>query len=179
MNSKKNKPDPAEVPLDTFRSQAEARLVEFVNSDLLDNLIDELSYLNTSLLAFFDKGFSAGEENQKNIILSQKSQCKEFVVQLKKWIEVQSLLKNKKINSIDACQSEHRLTSKTELGELTVSQFSNIDSASFLKFRGLTEDLVSLYDQIARLDRSLYGSIAAQKGNTVADQIERIRSAYI
>ena len=37
MNSKKNKPDPAEVPLDTFRSQAEARLVEFVNSDLLDN----------------------------------------------------------------------------------------------------------------------------------------------
>ena len=98
---------------------------------------------------------------------------------MKKWIEVQVSLKNKKISSLDACQSEHRLSSKTELGELTVSQFSNINSENFLKFRGLTEDLVSLYDQIARLDRSLYGSIAAQKGNTVADQIERIRSAYI
>jgi hypothetical protein len=53
MNSKKNKIDPAAGALDTFRSQSEARLVEFVNSDLLDNLIDELSYLNTSLLAFF------------------------------------------------------------------------------------------------------------------------------
>jgi hypothetical protein len=71
------------------------------------------------------------------------------------------------------------LLAKQSWGELTISQFNNIDSASFLKFRGLTEDLVSLYDQIACLDRSLYGSIAAQKGNTVADQIERIRSAYI
>ena len=179
MNSKKNKTDPDGGSQGTFRSQAEARLVEFANSDLLDNLIEELSYLNSSILVFFDKDYAAGEESQRNIILSQESQCKEFIDQLKKWIEVQVSLKNKKISSLDACQSEHRLSSKTELGELTVSQFSNINSASFLKFRGLTEDLVSLYDQIARLDRSLYGSIAAQKGNTVADQIERIRSAYI
>ena len=54
MNSKKNKTNPDGGSLGTFRSQAEARLVEFVNSDLLDNLIEELSYLNSSILVFFD-----------------------------------------------------------------------------------------------------------------------------
>jgi len=29
-----------------------------------------------------------------------------------------------------------------------------------------------------RLDRSLYGSIAAQVGNTVADQINRLEAAF-
>jgi len=36
----------------------------------------------------------------------------------------------------------------------------------------------ALYERIMRLDRSLYGSIAAQEGNTVADQISRLEAAF-
>jgi len=179
MTFKKNKAVPVDRTSDTFRPQAEARLVEFVNSELLDNLVEELLYLESNLAVFLDKDYVTGEKNQKNIILSQENQCKELVLQLKKWMEVQRLLKKKKISSLDACQPKHRLVNKAELGELTVSQFRNINSPKFLRFAGLTEDLENLYDKITRLDRSLYGSIAAQKGNTVADQVERIRSAYI
>ena len=35
-----------------------------------------------------------------------------------------------------------------------------------------------LYERIMRLDRSLYGTIAAQTGNTVADQIGRLQAAF-
>jgi len=46
----------------------------------------------------------------------------------------------------------------------------------------LTTDLLArseaLYERISRLDRSLYGTIAAQSGNTVADQISRLHAAF-
>jgi len=36
----------------------------------------------------------------------------------------------------------------------------------------------SLYERIARLDRSLYGAISQQAGNTVADQINRLEAVF-
>ena len=100
-------------------------------------------------------------------------------MQVASWLLVQRALKEGEMSTAEARQEKYRLVSEAKAdGELSFSRLAN-DASSL---PALLVDLIArseqLYERIVRLDRSLYGSIAAQSGNTVADQITRLEAAF-
>jgi len=63
-------------------------------------------------------------------------------------------------------------------GTLSFSELAKDAYALPARLLDLLARSEQLYERIMRLDRSLYGSIAAQAGNTVADQINRLEAAF-
>jgi regulator of CtrA degradation len=101
------------------------------------------------------------------------------LMQVASWLLVQRALKEGEMSLSEARQQKYRLVPEVK-GESGLSFDRLAKSARALP--SLLLDLMArseqLYERIARLDRSLYGSIAAQKGHTVADQISRLEAAF-
>ena len=83
------------------------------------------------------------------------------------------------MKSSEARQDKYRLVAEVKSEEgLSFSEIAKDAYALPARLLDLLARSEALYERIMRLDRSLYGSIAAQKGNTVADQISRLEAAF-
>jgi len=83
------------------------------------------------------------------------------------------------MKSAEARQEKYRLVNEKISGEgLSFSDIAKDSYSLPARLLDLLARSEQLYERISRLDRSLYGSIAAQNGNTVADQINRLEAAF-
>ena len=109
---------------------------------------------------------------------SQSMRLTTRLMQVASWLLVQRALKEKEMTTSEACQEKYRLVPETPADEdtsLPLGKHAPTLPALLLDLLVRSE---ALYERIVRLDRSLYGTIAAQKGNTVADQISRLEAAF-
>ena len=101
------------------------------------------------------------------------------LMQVASWLLVQRALKEGDMGLDEARAEKYRLVpEETPEGELSFSALAKDAYALPGRLLDLLARSESLYERIMRLDRSLYGTIAAQTGNTVADQISRLQQAF-
>ena len=167
---------------DTLGPQAETRLLEFTASELFLKTFREGMDLVEETAAYLDgPGRQDSKQLGRNEALTYASQSMRLttrLMQVASWLLVQRALKEKEMTTAEACQDKYRLVPEEQTNPedaQSLGKYATTLPALLLDLLARSE---SLYDRIVRLDRSLYGTIAAQKGNTVADQISRLEAAF-
>lgn len=169
--------------IDTLTPQAESRLLEFTQSELFTKTFREGMDLVEETAAYLDgPGRYESKKLHRSEALTYASQSMRLttrLMQVASWLLVQRALKESEMSISDARQDKYRLVPEGQSREGL--SFSDL-AASANGLPAILLDLLarseSLYERIARLDRSLYGTISAQSGNTVADQISRLEAAF-
>ena len=113
------------------------------------------------------------------VYASQSMRLTTRLMQVASWLLVQRALKEEEMKLIEARADKYRLVPE-EKSESALS-FSDLAKDAYAlpaKLLDLLARSEQLYERIMRLDRSLYGTIAAQKGNTVADQLHKLETAF-
>ncbi len=168
--------------IDTLGPQAEERLMEFTASQLFGKTFREGMDLVEETAAYLD---GPGRHDSKKleradalVYASQSMRLTTRLMQIASWLLVQRALKEGEMTGAEARADKYRLvpenTKKTQ-DNLPLNQYAQNLPAIILDLLARSE---ALYERIIRLDRSLYGSIANQTGNTVADQISRLEAAF-
>ncbi len=173
------------APRDPMTAQAEARLMQFTRSELFARTFREGMDLVEEAAAYLDgPGRQDAKQLPRNDALTYASQSMRLttrLMQVASWLLVQRALKEGDMELSEARADKYRLVaeerSETEDG-LSFSQIAKDAYALPGRLLDLMARSESLYQRIMRLDRSLYGTIAAQAGNTVADQITRLEAAF-
>lgn len=178
---------PARAPIDTVGPQAEERLLEFTRSELFARTFREGMDLVEETAAYLD---GPGREDSKKLprdhaltYAGQSMRLTTRLMQVASWLLVQRALKENEMTGSEARQDRYRLVPEKESVSLSdkiapeqpLSGYAAALPAILLDLLARSE---SLHERIVRLDRSLYGAINAQTGNTVADQISRIEAAF-
>ncbi len=170
------------VAIDTLGPQAEARLKEFTASELFAKTFREGMDLVEETAAYLDgPGRQDSQKLGRNdalIYASQSMRLTTRLMQVASWLLVQRALKEGEMSGTEARAEKYRLVPENdEACEHTkpLRQYAASLPALLLDLLARSE---KLYERIVRLDRSLYGSINAQHGNTVADQINRLEAAF-
>jgi len=166
---------------DTLGPQAEARLLEFTASELFAKTFREGMDMVEQTAAYLD---GPGRQDSKKlgrndalIYASQSMRLTTRLMQVASWLLVQRALKEGEMTGAEARAEKYRLVPETIDDDMNkpLNKYAHALPALLLDLLAKSE---SLYERIVRLDRSLYGSIAAQTGNTVADQISRLEAAF-
>lgn len=175
------------LPVDTLSPQAEARLMEFTASQLFAKTFREGMAMVEETAAYLDGTGRLDSQNLPRkaalIYASQSMRLTTRLMQVASWLLVQRALKEGEMSLSEARDEKYRLVSEPNKGDLTDGELSFSDIAKDAPHLPATLlDIIArssqLYERILRLDRSLYGTIAAQSGNTVADQISRLEAAF-
>ena len=169
--------------VDTLTPQAEERLLEFTRSELFNRTFREGMDMVEETAAYLD---GAGRQDshalaKKDALIyaSQSMKLTTRLMQVASWLLVQRAVKTGEMNLSDARAEKYRLVAESQKeGELSFSDLAKHSHSLPSILLDLLARSHALYERIARLDRSLYGSIAAQAGHTVADQINRLESAF-
>ncbi len=168
---------------DTLTPQAEARLLAFTKSELFSKTFREGMDLVEETAAYLD---GPGRQDSKKLgrtdaltYASQSMRLTTRLMQVASWLLVQRALKEGEMDLSEARADKYRLVpeEKSE-GTLSFSDLAKDAYAMPARLLDLLARSEQLYERIMRLDRSLYGTIAAQAGNTVADQINRLEAAF-
>lgn len=169
-------------PIDTLGPQASTRLLEFTASELFAKTFREGMDMVEQTAAYLDgPGRQDSKQLARNealIYASQSMRLTTRLMQVASWLLVQRALKEKEMTSVEACQEKYRLVPEEAQDPETIKSVAKYATALPKTLMELLDKSETLYERIVRLDRSLYGSIAAQKGNTVADQISRLEAAF-
>lgn len=167
---------------DTLGPQAESRLLEFTASELFLKTFREGMGLVEETAAYLDgpgrQDSKLLDRNEALTYASQSMRLTTRLMQVASWLLVQRALKEQEMTTAEACQDKYRLVSEEAVdtdSELPLGKYASTLPALLIDLLARSE---ALYGRIVRLDRSLYGTIAAQKGNTVADQISRLEAAF-
>lgn len=169
--------------IDTLTPQAEERLLEFTRSELFEKTFREGMDMVEETAAYLD---GPGRQDSQSlskpdalIYASQSMKLTTRLMQVASWLLVQRAVKTEEMEISEARAAKYRLVmeKKTE-GELSFSELAKNSHALPSILLDLLARSQALYERISRLDRSLYGSIAAQEGNTVADQMSRLETAF-
>lgn len=167
---------------DTLGPQAEARLLEFTASELFLKTFREGMDLVEETAAYLDgPGRQDSKQLGRNEALTYASQSMRLttrLMQVASWLLVQRALKEKEMTTAEACQDKYRLVPEEPMEPEDAKPLGKYAASLPALLLDLLARSESLYERIVRLDRSLYGTIAAQKGNTVADQISRLEAAF-
>jgi len=174
--------DTTPVP-DTLTLQAEARLLEFTKSELFAKTFREGMDMVEETAAYLD---GPGRQDSKKLnqedaltYASQSMRLTTRLMQVASWLLVQRAVKEDEMTLTDARAEKYRLVTETKaVNQLSFSKIAENAYALPARLLDLMARSESIYERIARLDRSLYGTIAAQEGNTVADQIGRLNQAF-
>ncbi len=168
--------------VDTLGPQAEARLKEFTASELFAKTFREGMDMVEETAAYLD---GPGRQDSKKlgrndalIYASQSMRLTTRLMQVASWLLVQRALKEGEMTGAEARAEKYRLVPEREdeaQGIKPLAQYAASLPALLLDLLARSE---KLYERIVRLDRSLYGSINAQHGNTVADQLNRLEAAF-
>jgi len=169
--------------IDTLTPQAESRLLEFTQSELFSKTFREGMDLVEETAAYLDgPGRYESKKLQRTEALTYAAQSMRLttrLMQVASWLLVQRALKESEMTITEARQDKYRLVEEVKTREAL--SFSEL-AASANDLPAILLDLLArseaLYERITRLDRSLYGTISAQSGNTVADQISRLEAAF-
>lgn len=170
--------------MDTLTPQSEARLVEFTRSELFAKTFREGMEMVEEAAAYLDgPGRQDAKKLARNDALVYASQSMKLttrLMQVASWLLVQRAVKEGEMSLADARGAKYRLVPEASKGAGELS-FKTL-AANARALPAILIDLIarseSIYERIARLDRSLYVSIATQEGNTVADQISRLEAAF-
>ena len=168
---------------DTLTLQSEERLLEFTGSELFKKTFREGMDIVEETAAYLD---GPGRQESKKlsradalIYASNSMRLTTRLMLVASWLLVQRALKEGEMTTAEARHEKYRLLSETKSNQKI--SFAKLASEA-PALPALLLDLIArseqLYQRIARLDRSLYGSIAAQSGNTVADQINQLEAAF-
>lgn len=167
--------------VDTLGPQAEARLKEFTASELFAKTFREGMDMVEETAAYLDgtgrQDSKLLARNEALIYASQSMRLTTRLMQVASWLLVQRALKEGEMSGAEARAEKYRLVPErldTE-NAAPLAQHATSLPALLLDLLARSE---KLYERIVRLDRSLYGSINAQHGNTVADQISRLEAAF-
>jgi len=168
---------------DTLTPQADERLMEFTKSELFTRTFREGMDMVEETAAYLD---GTGRQDSKRldradalVYASNSMRLTTRLMQVASWLLVQRALKEGEISTLDARAGKYRLVAETKPeGKLSFSKLASEASSLPSMLVDLMARSEQLYERIVRLDRSLYGSIAAQQGNTVADQISRLEAAF-
>lgn len=176
-------PNVATVAPDTLTPQAEARLMEFTRSELFAKTFGEGMDMVEETAAYLDgPGRFESKKLERDDALTYASQSMRLttrLMQVASWLLVQRALKEDEMNLNEARAEKYRLVPETKYDEdLSFSELAKTAYALPSRLLDLLARSEALYERITRLDRSLYGTIAAQQGNTVADQISRLEAAF-
>lgn len=171
------------VPIDTLTPQAAERLMEFTKSELFAKTFREGMDMVEETAAYLDgPGRIDSKELTRNDALTYASQSMRLttrLMQVASWLLVQRALKEEEMSVAEARQDKYRLLTEEPIEEgLSFAHLAKHSKALPAKLLDMLARSESLYERIARLDRSLYGSIAAQSGKTVADQINLLEAAF-
>ncbi len=173
------------VPIapDTLTPQAEARLLEFTRSELFSKTFREGMDMVEETAAYLDgpgrQDAKTLSRNDSMIYASQSMRLTTRLMQVASWLLVQRALKEEEMSLTEARAGKYRLAPETKSDEtLSFSDLAKTAYALPARLLDLLARSEAIYERIARLDRSLYGTIAAQQGNTVADQIGRLEAAF-
>lgn len=171
------------LPTDTLTPQAEGRLMEFTKSELFSKTFREGMDMVEETAAYLD---GAGRMDSKRldrqnalIYASQSMRLTTRLMQVASWLLVQRALKEGEMTIAEAREDKYRLVPEVKDPEdLSFAELAKTAVALPAILLDLLARSEALYERIARLDRSLYGVIADQTGNTVADQINRLEQAF-
>lgn len=168
--------------IDTVGPQAEARLMEFTRSELFAKTFREGMDMVEETAAYLD---GPGREDSKKLsrehaltYASQSMRLTTRLMQVASWLLVQRALKENEMSSAEARLEKYRLADEKDALSMTDQPLASMAVALPAILLDLLARSEALYERIVRLDRSLYGAINAQTGNTVADQISRIEAAF-
>jgi regulator of CtrA degradation len=168
--------------IDTLSPQAEARLLEFTASELFSKTFREGMSMVEETAAYLDgPGRQDSKKLQRNDALCYASQSMRLttrLMQVASWLLVQRALKEGEMSSTEARHEKYRLVSEPETKDENTKPLAQYASQLPALLIDLLARSEALYERIVRLDRSLYATIAAQSGNTVADQINRLEQAF-
>ena len=177
--------DPTDAPIDPMTAQAEDRLMQFTRSELFSRTFREGMDMVEEAAAYLD---GPGRQDAKQLpredaltYASQSMRLTTRLMQVASWLLVQRALKEGDMTLAEARADKYRLVAEDSGkadGELSFSELARDAYALPGRLLDLLARSQSLYERIVRLDRSLYGTIAAQTGNTVADQINRLEQAF-
>lgn len=170
--------------MDTLTPQSEERLIEFTRSELFAKTFREGMDMVEEAAAYLD---GPGRQDAKRlarndaiVYASQSMRLTTRLMQVASWLLVQRAVKEGEMSLSDAREKKYRLVAEKAKndGELSFKELAVNAKA----LPGILLDLIArseaVYERIARLDRSLYVSIASQQGHTVADQISRLEAAF-
>ena len=169
--------------INTIVPQAEERLIEFTRSELFAKTFKEGMAMVEETAAYLDgPGRDAAKSLSKGdalIYASNSMRLTTRLMQVASWLLVQRALKEGEMTTTEARLDKYRIVPEnaSESG-LTFSDLAKSANALPSDLLDLIARSQQLYERIARLDRSLYGSIAAQTGNTVADQLNRLQAEF-
>ncbi|WP_409433138.1 DUF1465 family protein [Litorimonas sp. RW-G-Af-16] len=167
---------------DTLIAQSEARLMEFTRSELFAKTFREGMDMVEETAAYLD---GPGRQDSKRLgrddaltYASQSMRLTTRLMQVASWLLVQRALKEGDMSLAEARAEKYRLVAENKEGELSFSEVAKNAYALPARLLDLMARSEQLYERIMRLDRSLYAAIAAQAGNTVADQMTRLNEAF-
>lgn len=168
---------------DTLTPQAEARLLAFTKSELFAKTFREGMDMVEETAAYLDgPGRQDSQKLDRTDALTYASQSMRLttrLMQVASWLLVQRALKEGEMELSEARADKYRLVPEEKAeGALSFSDIAKDAYALPARLLDLMARSEQLYERIMRLDRSLYGTIAAQAGNTVADQINRLEAAF-
>ncbi|MCF6221188.1 MAG: DUF1465 family protein [Robiginitomaculum sp.] len=168
--------------VDTLGPQAEARLKEFTASELFAKTFREGMDMVEETAAYLD---GPGRQDSKKlgrndalIYASQSMRLTTRLMQVASWLLVQRALKEGEMTGSEARAEKYRLVPEREADVQDVTPLAQYAASLPALLIDLLARSEKLYERIVRLDRSLYGSINAQHGNTVADQLNRLEAAF-
>lgn len=183
MNTHPNPPESASHMSETLTAQAEARLLEFTRSELFAKTFREGMDMVEETAAYLDgPGRQDSQKLGRDDALTYASQSMRLttrLMQVASWLLVQRALKESEMTLTEVRAEKYRLVEEIKSEEgLSFSQLAKDAYALPARLLDLLARSEALYERIMRLDRSLYGTIAAQAGNTVADQMNRLQDAF-
>ena len=168
---------------DPMTVQAEDRLLQFTRSELFARTFREGMDMVEETAAYLD---GPGREESKRLgrdaaltYASQSMRLTTRLMQVASWRLVQRALKEGDMTLAEARADKYRLVPEEDTdGKPSFSALAKDAYGLPARLLDLSARSKSIYERIMRLDRSLYGTIAAQSGNTVADQINRLEAAF-
>jgi len=183
MNTHPTSPANPSHMSNTLTAQAEARLLEFTRSELFAKTFREGMDMVEETAAYLDgPGRQDSQKLSRDDALTYASQSMRLttrLMQVASWLLVQRALKEGEMTLEDVRAEKYRLVEDVKAEEgLSFSELAKNAYALPARLLDLLARSETLYERIMRLDRSLYGTIAAQAGNTVADQMNRLQNAF-
>ena len=171
------------ITSDAMTAQAEDRLMQFTRSELFARTFREGMDMVEEAAAYLDgPGRVDAKQLPRQDALTYASQSMRLttrLMQVASWLLVQRALKEGDMTLAEAKADKYRLVAEDKSEDaLSFSDLAKDAYALPSRLLDLMARSQSIYERIVRLDRSLYGTLAAQTGNTVADQISRLEQAF-
>lgn len=163
--------------------QAEGRLLEFARSELFEKTFREGMDLVEETAAYLDGPGRADSKKLSRgdalVYASHSMKLTTKLMQVASWLLVQRAVKENEMELKEARETKYRIVAdKREDDKLSFDKLAKAALILPASLLDLSARADQLYERISRLDRSLYGTIEAQAGNSVADQINRLNSVF-